>query len=85
MKNSFVIDVMELNAVEMCRSLGEPAASIYAEKRQHSLLKDCESLRCYPHMLIIPINFIGVFNSMWIFRSTSIQTHLPLQDTRILT
>jgi hypothetical protein len=62
---------MELNAVEICRISEKPAASIFAEKRQ-PLWKNGEFLRTYLYMLIILIDFIGVFNSMWIFRNISL-------------
>jgi hypothetical protein len=66
------MDVMEFNAVEMCRSLGETRCLYLRRKKQQPLLKDCEFLHSYHYMLIILINFIGVFNLMWIFRNTSL-------------
>jgi hypothetical protein len=39
MKNSVVMDVMELNAVEMCRSLGETRSLYLRRKKAPAPLK----------------------------------------------
>jgi hypothetical protein len=39
MKNSVVMDVMELNAVEMCRSLGETRGLYLRRKKAATSLK----------------------------------------------
>jgi len=53
-------------------NLRENRCPLSSQKKRQPLWKYGEFLRSYLYMLIILINFIGVFNSMWIFRNTSL-------------